>query len=70
MLNLSFASLFGGLVFGTIGFFAFRQGRRSGSVKTIGIGVALMIYPYFIPNTVLLYVVGVLLTASLFFFRD
>jgi hypothetical protein len=29
-----------------------------------------MFYPYFVSNTVLLYVVGVGLTASLYIFRD
>ncbi len=59
-------NLLGGLVFSTIGFFVLRKGRRQSSFKAMGIGIALMVYPYFIPNTVLMYLVGVGLVAALF----
>jgi len=36
----------------------------------MGIGVALMVFPYFIDPTWLLYTIGLALTAALFVFRD
>ena len=64
------AELFGGLLFSGIGLIAFGYGRRRGSMKTMGIGAALMVYPYFISNATALCVVGVVLVAALFVFRD
>jgi hypothetical protein len=33
------------------------------------IGLVLMVYPYFVPNTILTYVIGSVLTVALFIFR-
>ena len=60
----------GGLIFGAIGFVALAYGKRQASVKVMAIGVALMVYPYFVANTPVLYAIGVVLTASLFVVRD
>ena len=38
--------------------------------KPMGLGIALMVYPYFVQSTVLLYVIGAALSAALFVFRD
>ena len=62
--------LFGGLVFGAIGFVALAYGRRRASVRTMLLGVALMVYPYFVANTLALYAIGALLTAALLLWRD
>lgn len=64
------AGLLGGLLFSGIGFIAFQYGRRQGGMRAMGIGAALMVYPYFIPNTAALYAVGVALVAALAVFRD
>ena len=64
------AGLLGGLLFGAIGLVAFGYGKRKSSIKTMGIGVVLMVYPYFVSNAVVLWIVGVGLTATLFVFRD
>ena len=63
-------ALLGGLVFGSIGFVAFMYGKREGSIRALTIGVVLMAYPYFVANTLAMYVIGLLLTVSLFIFRD
>ena len=63
-------NLIGGIIFGGIGFIAFVYGKKMMNFKALGIGLALMIYPYFIPNTLILYVVGVVLTGLLYYFRD
>ena len=67
---MSAANLFGGLLFGAVGFSAFIYGKKQSSAKPMLIGIALMAYPYFISNTLALYLVGAGLSASLFFFRD
>ena len=62
--------LFGMLMFSLIGYVAFRHGRRSERKSAIGIGVALMLFPYVISSTLWLYVVGGLLCAALFVDRS
>ncbi len=64
------ANLFGQLAFGVIGFGAFMYGKKTAGWRAMGIGVALMVFPYFIDPTWLLYSVGTALTAALFVFRD
>ena len=66
----SFANLMAGLLFGTIGIAAFRYGKKSDNWKPMAIGVVLMIYPYFIEATWLLYLIGVALCALMFVWRD
>lgn len=63
-------ALFGAILFGAIGMGAFVYGKKSGLAKPMITGVALMVYPYFVSGTWLLYLVGAALTGSLFFFRD
>ncbi len=64
------ANLFGQLAFGVIGFGAFMYGKKTGGLRAMLIGVGLMVFPYFIDPTWLLYTIGVALTAALFVFRD
>jgi hypothetical protein len=64
------ANLFGSLMFGVIGFAAFMYGKKMAGLRAMLIGVALMVVPYFIDPTWLLYTVGTALTAALFVFRD
>ena len=63
-------NLIGGFLFGAIGFVAFVYGKRQASARPMVIGALLISYPYFVSNTIALYVVGIILTASLFIFRD
>ena len=59
------AYIFGAIVFGLIGLAAFRYGRKSGRRRTLWLGVALMLYPYVVSATWLLYAVGAALCAWL-----
>jgi hypothetical protein len=59
-----------GFVFGAIGFVAFRFGRRMELLPPVLIGLALMTYPLFVSELVWLTLIGVGLTAALWFFRD
>jgi hypothetical protein len=62
--------LFAAILFGAIGMAAFVYGKKSGNMRPMVIGIALMAYPYFVPQTWLLYLIGCLLTAGLFLWRE
>lgn len=64
------AYLIGAILFGLIGFAAYRYGKRTSRPKVKWIGVALMIYPYAISGTALLYVVGAALCLGLYLWRE
>jgi len=64
------ANLLGGLLFGSIGFIAFIYGKRMHVWKPMFLGLALMAYPYFIEDNIVLFAVGVVGTAGLFLFRE
>jgi hypothetical protein len=63
------AYLFGAILFGIIGYAAYRYGKKSSLSIPKWLGVALMLYPYAISDTTLLYVVGALLCAGVYFYR-
>ena len=69
MPTFSVAEIIAEFIFGSIGFVAFVYGKRMQVWKTMFIGLALMIYPYFVPDTLVSYATGVILTAALFLFR-
>lgn len=68
--GFSLGGLFSIVLFGSIGFVAFIYGKRNTEFRPIIIGILLMGYPYFIRNTIVLYLVGVALTVALFVFRE
>jgi hypothetical protein len=63
------AYIAGAIVFGLIGLVAFRRGRKSGRKWTTWIGVALMVYPYAVSNTWLMYAIGLAMCAGLYWDR-
>jgi hypothetical protein len=63
------AYLFGAVLFGIIGYAAYRYGKKASLSVPKWLGVALMLYPYAISDTTLLYVVGALLCAGVYFYR-
>jgi hypothetical protein len=63
------AYLFGALLFGIVGFAAYRYGKKTQHIAPRGIGLALMLYPYLISQTWLLYLVGAALCGALYFYR-
>ena len=64
----SVAYLAGAILFGVIGFAAFRYGRKTSRPRAKWIGVGLMIYPYAISQTWQLYAVGLGLCAGLYWY--
>jgi hypothetical protein len=68
--QLSAANLIGNLLFGSIGFVAFIYGKKQSLWKIMFTGIGLMVFPYFIAETVAMYAAGIVGTALLFFLRD
>jgi len=61
--------IFGGLLFGLVGIAAFGYGKKTAQYRPMALGVALMVYPYFVKNVFFLYAAGAVLTALLFYPR-
>lgn len=59
------AYIAGLILFGLIGFAAYLYGKRAQRPATRWLGLALMLYPYVVSQTWLLYAVGVALCAGL-----
>jgi hypothetical protein len=57
------------VIFGSIGIAFFVYGRRQQAVVPLICGVALVILPYLVSNTLLLVVAGVALIALPYFYR-
>ena len=66
----SLAYIVGSIVFSIFGYAAYRYGKKASRRGPFWIGIALMIYPYFIGETWIMYAVGAALCAALFVFRS
>jgi hypothetical protein len=64
------AALFASLIFGIVGFAAFRYGKKSALVVPMILGIVLMVYPYFVPETWMIYAIGCALTLAAWHFRN
>lgn len=68
--SFDMAKMFGYFIFGGIGFVAFVYGKKNSFFKPMAIGIVLNVYPYFISSTLLIYIIGIILTVALFMWRD
>jgi hypothetical protein len=68
--NFSWPKMLGGMLFGSVGFIAFVYGKKQQYYRTLGVGIVLMVYPYFVSNALWLYILGVVLCSVLYFWRD
>ena len=66
----SAAYIIGSILFGLIGLAAFRQGRKREHKPSLWLGLVLMLYPYAISSTWLLYAVGAGLCVALALLRE
>lgn len=64
------AYLLGAILFGIIGLAAYVYGKKTANAHVKWIGVALMLYPYGVSQTWLLYLLGTGLCAGLYWFRE
>lgn len=63
------SSLFWSMVFGSFGLGFFVYGKKQGAIIPLICGLALMIFPYFVSNIILLVAIGIALLAIPYFFR-
>ncbi|HET6718845.1 MAG TPA: hypothetical protein VFH22_04315 [Rhodocyclaceae bacterium] len=63
------AYLIGAVLFGIIGFAAYRYGKKAKLPRAKWIGVVLMFFPYAIAETWLMYAVGAALCVALYVYR-
>ena len=63
------ALLLWGLVFSSCGLGFFIYGKKQRAVVPLVCGLALMIFPYFVSNTVFLVLLGTVLVATPYFIR-
>jgi hypothetical protein len=64
--DFSLATIIIAVVFGLVGFAAFRYGRKNGEPRPLVIGIALMAYGYFVSNAWISLGIGAVLTLLLF----
>ena len=67
--SVTTSSLLWGMIFGSIGLGFFVYGKKQGAVVPLACGLALMIFPYFVSNTILLVVIGAALIAIPYYYR-
>ena len=67
--GFSLATIAVAVVFGLVGFAAFRYGKKNGESRPLFLGIALMAYGYFVTNVWVSLAIGALLTLLLFFPR-
>lgn len=63
-------NLLAGIIFGGIGFGALAYGKKLSLWQPVVIGIAMMVYPYFITNVLLNWLIGVALCVLLWFYHD
>ena len=63
------AMLLWGVVFSAIGLGMFIYGKKQRLAVPLAVGIALMVYPYFVANTYLLVAIGAALVCLPYFFR-
>jgi len=65
----STAQIVWGIIFGSIGLGFFIYGKKQQVAMPMICGLGLMVYPYFVSNTLLLVLLGLMLCALPYFFR-
>lgn len=67
ILGFSLWTILIAVVFGFVGFLAFRHGRRNQEPRPLFLGIALMAYGYFVTNAWVSLGIGAVLTILLFY---
>ena len=63
------STLLWGVVFGAVGIAYFVYGKKQAMFVPLFCGIGLMVFPYFTSNTVLLVIVGLMLSVLPYLFR-
>ena len=67
--SISFATIAIAIVFSLVGFAAYRYGKKNSEPRQLFLGIALMVYGYFVSNAWVSLSIGAVLTLLLFFPR-
>lgn len=65
-MNLDAGTLIAGFVVSGVGFVLFNYGRKMGRVPQIIVGLALMVFPYFVPGVIAIFAIATLLCGLLY----
>ena len=57
-MDFSLNSLLAGFIFGVLGIFLIKRGKEESNFTWAGVGLTLIVYPYFISNTFLIWALG------------
>ena len=63
------ATLIWGLIFGSIGLSYFIYGKKQKRGVPFASGIGLMVFPYFVSNSYIIVIVGIVLLALPYYFR-
>jgi hypothetical protein len=69
-MDFSFSSLMSAFIFGVIGFWLVKEGKRTANFAKLFIGLGLMVYPYFTSGPWADWGVGVALCLLAYQFKD
>lgn len=68
--GINTANIIANLIFGSVGFVFLMYGWKNKEPKPLVFGLGISIFPFFITNTILIYVIGTGLIAWAYFWRD
>jgi hypothetical protein len=66
-MDLNVGSLLASMLVSSVGFVLFMYGRKMGRPPHIVFGLALLVYPYFVPGVILMLGIAVILCGLLWF---
>ena len=66
--SFSVSSLIAGFIFGVFGFAIFKRGRQNATNQLVVIGIAMMVYPYFVESAWLNWILGFALSYGAYYF--
>ncbi len=67
---MTLANLIGGVIYSGIGCAALIYGKKNSNWKPMVIGGLLLLFPFFVQDAIMIYIIGTVLTISLFIFRE
>lgn len=68
-MNLNASQLLWGVLFGSIGLGYFMYGKKQRAIVPLVCGLVLMVYPYFVANTLALVAIGLVVSVLPYFVR-
>ena len=67
-MDIDAASLFASLIVSGVGYFLFSYGRKASDMPKVAVGLVMLVYPYFVSNTIVMIGIAVALVAGLWAF--